>query len=58
MKIQMKIQMKLKGLRLGKIVITTMNQLQNANIDVWIDPQNIWNLFKKAVKKGRIVFPK
>lgn len=44
----------LKALHIGRLVITTKAQLEN--IELSIDPKEIWCLFKRAVKEKKIVF--
>ena len=47
-------ELKYKALKIGSLVITTNFQLDNANIT--IQPQEVWDLFIRALKEDKIVF--
>ncbi len=51
------LSIKFYGLKLGKIIITTRNQIKNADVSATIDGKTIWDLFKRAVKEKKIILP-
>ena len=44
-----------KGLRLGKLIITTYKEIDET-IKINMEAEEIWNLFRKAVREGKITF--
>ena len=48
--------MTFKGIKIGKLIITTSDCLDGCIYVV--DPQEVWDLFMKGVKEGKIVIDK
>jgi len=46
---------KIKGLKLGKVLITTHKQLEK-NMIIKIEPEEVWELFIRTLKEGKIKF--
>lgn len=52
----MNIQYNLKGLEIGNVIITTKKQLNQEKITINITPKEVYDLFIKAIKEGKIIF--
>lgn len=46
-----------KGLKLGKLIVTTKKTV-NDSIKVTMQPKEVFDIFVKAVKDGKITFAK
>jgi len=47
---------RVKGLKLGRFIITTEKCLQEVDTKLMIEPQEVWDLFIKAIREGKITF--
>lgn len=45
------INIKLKCLKLGNLVITTKHNLETADIVTTLEPEQVWELFQRAIKE-------
>jgi len=47
---------KIKGLKFGNVLITTRKQLEK-NMIIKIESDEVWDLFIRALKEGKIKLP-
>ncbi len=45
-------QYNIKGLKIGSVIITTKHQLENCAINM--EAKEVWDLFIRAIKEGKI----
>ena len=42
-----------KGIKIGGLIITTEKLMSDSTVK--IDPQEVWDIFKKAIKEGKLI---